>query len=71
MLAAQDAVEMAGEVAVAKEVVAEVTVQPWCLGRHQRLVPARIWRGTFFPSAQGIRARMGDILCIYWYQKRR
>jgi len=39
VLAAQDAVEMAGEVAVAKEVVAEVTVQPWCLGRHQRLVP--------------------------------
>jgi hypothetical protein len=40
-LAAVDAEETADKVAVAKEVVAEVQVQP-CLGRHQRLVPARI-----------------------------
>ena len=39
-LAAVDAVETVVKVAVAKEVVAEVPVQP-CLGRHQRLVPAR------------------------------
>jgi hypothetical protein len=40
-LAAVDAEETVDEVAVAKDVVAEVSVQP-CLGRHQRLVPARI-----------------------------
>jgi hypothetical protein len=41
MLAAVDVVETVDEVTVAKEVVAEVPVQ-LCLGRHQRLVPARI-----------------------------
>ncbi len=41
MLATVDAVETAEEVAVAKEIVAEVPVEP-CLGRHQRLMPARI-----------------------------
>ncbi len=40
-LAAVDAVDTVDKVAMAKEVVAEVPVQP-CLGRHQRLVPARI-----------------------------
>jgi hypothetical protein len=40
MLAAVDAVETVDEVAVAKEVMAEVPVQ-LCLGRHQRLAPAR------------------------------
>jgi hypothetical protein len=39
-LAMVDAVETAGKVA-AKEVLAEVPVQ-LCLGRHQRMVPARI-----------------------------
>jgi hypothetical protein len=34
-----DTVETADKVAMAKEVVAEVLVQPR-LGRHQRLVPA-------------------------------
>ncbi len=37
MLAVQDGVETADEVAMAEEAVAEVPVQP-CLGRHQRLV---------------------------------
>ena len=41
MLATWDAVETVDVVVVAKEVVAEVPVQP-CLGRHQRLVPAKI-----------------------------
>ncbi len=41
MLAAVDVVEIVNKVAMAKEVVAEVPVQP-CLERHQRLVPARI-----------------------------
>ncbi len=40
-LATVDTVETADKVDVAKEVVAEVPVQP-CLGRHQMLVPARI-----------------------------
>ncbi len=43
-LATWDTVETANMVAMvakAEEVVAEVPVQP-CLGRHQRLVPARI-----------------------------
>jgi hypothetical protein len=40
-LAGVDAVETADKVAVAKEVVAEVPVQ-LCLGRHERLVPAKI-----------------------------
>jgi hypothetical protein len=41
MLAMVDAAETVDKVAVAKEIVAEVPVQP-CLGRHQRLVPAGI-----------------------------
>jgi hypothetical protein len=41
MLATQDAVETVDVVVVAKEVAAEVPVGP-CLGRHQRLVPAKI-----------------------------
>jgi hypothetical protein len=41
MLAAVDKVETVDEVAVAKEIMEEVPVQP-CLGRYQRLVPARI-----------------------------
>jgi hypothetical protein len=41
MLAARDAVETVDVVVVAEEVVAEVPVQ-LCLGRHQRLVPAKI-----------------------------
>jgi hypothetical protein len=41
MLAAVDVVEIADKVAVVKEVVVEVPVQPR-LGRHQRVVPARI-----------------------------
>jgi hypothetical protein len=41
MLAAMDVEETGDEVAVAKEVVAEVPVQ-LCIRRHQRLVPARI-----------------------------
>jgi hypothetical protein len=40
-LAVVDMVESVDEVAMAKEVLTEVPVQP-CLGRHQRLVPARI-----------------------------
>jgi hypothetical protein len=36
-----DMVETVDEVAMAKEIVTEVPVQ-WCLGRHQRLVLARI-----------------------------
>ena len=40
-LATWDAVKTVDVVAVAKEVAAEVPVQP-CLGRHQRLVPAKI-----------------------------
>jgi len=41
MLAVVDVVEIADEVGMAKEVVAEVPVQ-LCLGRHQMLVPAGI-----------------------------
>ncbi len=41
MLAAQDAVETVDVVVMAEEVAAEVPVQP-CLGRHQRLVPAKM-----------------------------
>jgi hypothetical protein len=41
MLAMWDAVETVDAVVVAEEVTAEVPVQP-CLGRHQRLVPAKI-----------------------------
>ena len=41
MPAMQDAVETTAIVAVADEVVAKVPVQ-LCLGRHQRLVHARI-----------------------------
>jgi len=41
MLAARDVVETVDVVVVAEEVVAEVPVRP-CLGRHQRLVPAKI-----------------------------
>jgi hypothetical protein len=41
MLAARDAVETVDVVVVAEEVEAEVPVQ-LCLGRHQRLVPAKI-----------------------------
>ncbi len=48
MLATQDTVETVDVVVVAKEVAAEVPAQP-CLGRHQRLVPVRINRGTFLP----------------------
>jgi hypothetical protein len=40
-LATWDAVETVDVVAVTEEVAAEVPVQP-CLGRHQRLVPAKI-----------------------------
>jgi len=40
-LAAWDAVETVDMVVVAEEVAAEVPVQP-SLGRHQRLVPAKI-----------------------------
>ena len=40
-LATWDAVETVDVVAVAKEVAAEVPVQP-CQGRHLRLVPAKI-----------------------------
>ena len=40
-LAARDAVETVDVVVVAEEVAAEVPVRP-CLGRHQRLVPAKI-----------------------------
>jgi hypothetical protein len=41
MLAAVDTLETVDEMFVAREVMAEVPVQ-LCLGRHQRLVPARI-----------------------------
>ena len=41
MLAAQDTVETVDVVVVTKEDMAEVPVQ-LCLGRHQRLVPAKI-----------------------------
>ena len=41
MLATQDMVETVDVVAVAEEAAADVPVQP-CLGRHQRLVPAKI-----------------------------
>ncbi len=41
LLAVWDAVETVDMVVVAEEVAAEVLVQP-CLGRHQRLVPAKI-----------------------------
>jgi hypothetical protein len=41
MQAMRETVEMAEEVAIAKKVVAKVSVQ-LCLGRHQRLGPARI-----------------------------
>ena len=41
MLATWDAVETVDVVVVAEEVAAEVPVRP-CLGRHQRLVPAKI-----------------------------
>jgi hypothetical protein len=40
MLAAWDAVETVDVVAMAKEVAAEAPLQP-CLGRHQKLVPAK------------------------------
>jgi len=58
MLAAQDMVETVDVVVMAEEVAAEVPVQP-CLGRHQRLVPAKIERDIFSPLAQAIRAKMG------------
>jgi hypothetical protein len=41
MLAAWDVVETVEVVAMAEEVGAKVPVQP-CLGRHHRLVPAKI-----------------------------
>ncbi len=41
MLAVRDGVETMDVVVMAKEVAAEVPAQP-CLGRHQRLVPAKI-----------------------------
>ncbi len=55
--AAEDAVETAGEVAVAEEVVAEVPV-PLFQGRHQKLGPARNLKAIFLPLAQKTRARM-------------
>jgi hypothetical protein len=41
MLAAREAVETVDVVVMAEEVTAEVPVRP-CLGRHQRLEPAKI-----------------------------
>ena len=41
MLAAWDTVETVDVVVMAEEVAAEVPVHP-CLGRHQRVVPAKI-----------------------------
>jgi hypothetical protein len=57
MPAMEDAVEMAGEVAEAKEVEAEVQVG-LSQGRHQRLGPARNLKAIFSPLAQETRARM-------------
>jgi hypothetical protein len=65
MLAAHDAVETAEEVAMAMKVVAKMPVQP-CLGRHQRLVPARIQRGILLPSAQAIKATMVICSAFQW-----
>ncbi len=64
-LAAHDAVDTAEEVAMAMKVVAKMPVQP-CLGWHQRLVPARIQRGTLLPSAQAIRAMMVICSAFQW-----
>jgi hypothetical protein len=60
MLAMVAIVETVDKMAMAKEVMAEVPMQP-CLGRHQRLVPARIKRGTFSPSASETTAR--KVIC--------
>ncbi len=57
MPAAEDALETVGEVAEAKEVVAEVLVG-LSQGRHQRLGPARNLKAIFLPLAQETRARM-------------
>jgi hypothetical protein len=57
MPAMEDAVEMVGEVAVAKEVEAEVQLGLF-QGRHQRLGPARNLKAIFSPLAQETGARM-------------
>ena len=57
MPAAEDAVVMMGELAVAEEAVAEGLVPPF-QGRHLKEGPARNWRATFPPLALVTRARM-------------
>ncbi len=64
-LVARDAVETVDKVAMAEEVKPEVPVQ-LLLGRCQRLVPSRIWRGTFFPSAWETRTRMATCFAHPW-----
>jgi hypothetical protein len=60
MLAMEDKVETAGEVAEAKDVEAEVQVG-LSQGRHQRLGPARNLKAIFSPLAQETGARM--VIC--------
>jgi hypothetical protein len=55
--AAEDALEIVGEVVEAKEVKAEMLVG-LSQGRYQRLGPARNLKAIFLPLAQETRARM-------------